>query len=62
MATRHKLVREWAKFAPADKENCTNESTMGGLASYTNLLGCLQAATDARKTFGAPTPSYRIEQ
>ena len=24
---------------------------MGGLASYTNLLGCLQLATEARKMF-----------
>ncbi len=35
---------------------------MGGLASYTNLYGCLQSATTARKTFNNPNANYQIER
>src|ERR1700744_3406056 len=36
-ATRQKLVRQWSSFAPASRQNCVAEATMGGLASYTDL-------------------------
>ena len=61
-ALRRKLVKEWSSFALADKQNCVAETTMGGLASYTNLYGCLKSATTARKMFNGANRNYQIEQ
>ena len=61
-AVRRKLVNEWSSFALADKQNCVAETTMGGLASYTNLYGCLRSATTARKMFNKPNGNYQIER
>jgi hypothetical protein len=61
-AVRRKLVKEWSSFALADRQNCVAETTMGGLASYTNLYGCLQSATAARKMFNKPNGNYQIER
>jgi hypothetical protein len=61
-AVRRKLVKEWSSFALADKQNCVAETTMGGLASYTNLYGCLRSATTARKMFNEPNRNYQIER
>jgi hypothetical protein len=48
MAMRRKLIRAWATFTPNEKANCIG-SEMGGFASYTDLLTCLQIAREARK-------------
>ncbi len=61
-AVRRKLVNEWSTFALADKQNCVAETTIGGLASYTNLYGCLRSATTARKMFNKPNGNYQIER
>ncbi len=61
-AVRRKLVNEWSSFALADKQNCVAETTIGGLASYTNLYGCLRSATTARKMFNKPNGNYQIER
>jgi hypothetical protein len=61
-AMRRKLVRQWPNFASASKQNCVAETTMGGLASYTNLYGCLQSATRAHKMFNKANGNYLIEQ
>ena len=61
-AMKRKLAKEWSGFASADKQNCVAEATMGGLASYTNLFGCLQSATTARKMFNKPNGKYQIER
>jgi hypothetical protein len=47
-AMRQKLKGEWSSFAPADKTNCVG-SEQGGLASYTDLVTCLEMARDARQ-------------
>jgi len=47
-AMRDQIVKEWPSFAPPDKLACTNESTMGGEASCTELLTCLEMARDVR--------------
>jgi hypothetical protein len=47
-AMRQKLTDEWSSFVPADKANCIG-SEQGGLASYTDLVTCLEMARDARK-------------
>ncbi|MGZ3362712.1 MAG: hypothetical protein ACXU84_25595, partial [Xanthobacteraceae bacterium] len=35
--------------APADKSTCIAESTVGGFASYVDLLTCLEMSNDVRK-------------
>jgi len=47
-AMRQKLTEEWSSFMPADKANCVG-SEKGGMASYTDLVTCLEMARDARK-------------
>jgi hypothetical protein len=47
-AMRQRLVSEWATFSPAEKTNCIG-SEMGGVASYTDLVSCLEMARDARQ-------------
>jgi hypothetical protein len=47
-ATRDELVKQWSTFSAADKSACTNEATMGGDSSYTELLTCLEMARDVR--------------
>jgi hypothetical protein len=56
-AIRQELVKQWSSFNSTDKVDCTNESTMGGESSYTELLTCLEMARDVRtmrKEAGAP--------
>jgi hypothetical protein len=48
-AARQRLEGEWAQFAPADKNTCIVESTVGGFASYVDLLTCLEMSNDVRK-------------
>ena len=47
-AMRQKLIGEWSSFMPADKANCVGDEK-GGLASYTDLVTCLEMARDARQ-------------
>jgi hypothetical protein len=61
-AVRKRLVRKWSRYAVADKQNCTAETTMGGLASYTDLFSCLQSATEARNLFKASNRNYQTER
>jgi hypothetical protein len=48
MAIRDEVAKQWSSFNPSDKVHCTNESTMGGESSYTELLTCLEMARDVR--------------
>jgi hypothetical protein len=45
---RQKLVGEWSTFLPAEKTNCIGSET-GGMASYTDLVSCLEMAKAARQ-------------
>jgi hypothetical protein len=45
---RQKLVKEWSTFLPTEKSNCIGEQ-MAGMASYTDLVSCLEMARDARQ-------------
>ena len=47
-AIRDELAKQWTGFNASDKVHCTNESTMGGESSYTELLTCLEMARDVR--------------
>jgi hypothetical protein len=46
---RGELVKAWPAFVTADKQHCTREATMGGEASYTELITCLEMARDVRR-------------
>jgi hypothetical protein len=47
-AMRQKLVGEWSTFLPSEKVNCIGAQT-AGMASYTDLISCLEMARDARQ-------------
>jgi hypothetical protein len=61
-ATRRRIVRTWSRYAPGDRQQCVAETTLGGLVSYTNLLGCLKSASEAHRMFPGRNRPYRIEQ
>ena len=43
-----KLEVEWPQFVGADRSACFTEATIGGSASYVELLICLEMARDVR--------------
>jgi hypothetical protein len=45
-AMRQKLAGEWSTFSPGEKANCIG-AQMAGMASYTDLISCLEMARDA---------------
>lgn len=45
---REKLVGEWSTFSRSEKANCVGEQ-MTGMASYTDLVSCLEMAKEARQ-------------
>src|SRR5262249_48148224 len=47
-AMRQKLAGEWSTFSPSEKTNCIG-AQMAGMASYTDLVTCLEMARDARQ-------------
>jgi hypothetical protein len=49
MAIRDQLVEQWSTFKISDKSNCIGETNAGGMPSYTDLLTCLQMASDVNK-------------
>jgi hypothetical protein len=56
------IVKAWRKYTPGDRQRCVAETTMGGSASYTNLIGCLESAKEAHTMFPGRNRPYRIEQ
>jgi hypothetical protein len=40
------LQQVWTNFADADKKTCVGETTVGGFASYVELLTCLEMVRD----------------
>ncbi len=45
---RATLQKEWGAFRADDHSICTQTATMGGTASYVELLTCLEMRRDAR--------------
>jgi hypothetical protein len=41
------LKANWAQFTGADKSSCVGAATVGGVASYVELLTCLETAREA---------------
>ena len=46
-SARVQLVQSWQSFSAPHRVQCTSEASMGGTASYVDLLVCLQLARDA---------------
>ena len=48
------LQKMWPQFAAADKRSCIASTTIGGFASYVELLICLQLARDVHDENRSP--------
>jgi hypothetical protein len=48
-SARDQLQKEWSQFTAAERNECSQLSTMGGPASYVELLSCLEVSRDARE-------------
>ena len=46
---RDQLKAQWASFPAADRSLCTQTATMGGTASYVELITCLEMKRDVAK-------------
>ena len=46
---RDQLTRQWVDFPAADRTLCTQTATMGGTASYVELITCLEMKRDVAK-------------
>lgn len=47
-SARDQLDKVWTKYASAERSRCTELSSEGGLASYAELLTCLEVSNDAK--------------
>ena len=55
------LKTEWVKFRSIDQKTCIAATTIGGFASYVDLLTCLEMARDAKNTEDNPRGSQMID-
>jgi hypothetical protein len=46
---RDQLRTQWANYPAADRSLCTQTATMGGTASYVELITCLELKRDVAK-------------
>ena len=46
---REQLVRQWADFPAADRALCTQTATLTNMASYVDLITCLEMKRDVAK-------------
>ena len=46
---REQLVRQWADFPAADRSLCTQTATLTSMASYVDLITCLEMKRDVAK-------------
>ena len=46
---RDQLRAQWANYPAADRSLCTQTATMGGTASYVELITCLELKRDVAK-------------
>jgi hypothetical protein len=49
-AALRQLQQAWAQFSGADKRNCIIAATIGGFASYVELLTCLEMVRGTRSS------------
>src|SRR5262245_40605651 len=48
-AVREQLNKDWSSFSTSDRNTCRDMTVMGGQATYTELLTCLEMMRDARR-------------
>lgn len=46
---RDQLAQKWQNFSAADRQECTQVATMGGTASYVELITCLEMNAAVRQ-------------
>jgi hypothetical protein len=46
---KEQLEKQWPEFTPAERTRCFRASTVGGEATYTETLTCLEMERDVRK-------------
>ena len=55
------LKANWAQFTGVDKSSCVGAATIGGVASYVELLTCLEMAREANNTDKNPRDPKRTD-
>ena len=55
------LKANWAQFTGVDKSTCLSVATIGGFASYVELLTCLEMAREANNTDKNPRDPKRTD-
>ena len=55
------LQETWTQFAVTDKRTCVDYTTIGGFASYVDLLTCLEMARDANHAGNNPRGPQRAD-
>ena len=55
------LKANWAQFTGVDKSTCLTVATIGGFASYVELLTCLEMAREANSTDKNPRNPKRTD-
>jgi hypothetical protein len=60
-AALEQLKANWARFAGVDKSTCLSAATVGGLASYVELLTCLEMSREANNTDKNPRDPKRTD-
>jgi hypothetical protein len=53
-AALEQLKANWARFTGVDKSTCLAAATIGGIASYVELLTCLEMARDLARADNGP--------
>jgi hypothetical protein len=46
--SQEQIIKDWSKYASADKTDCVGMNRTGGSASYVELLTCLETLRDAK--------------
>ncbi len=60
-AALEQLKANWARFTGVDKSSCLSMATVAGIASYVELLTCLEMAREANNTDKNPRDPKRTD-
>jgi hypothetical protein len=55
------LQKTWTEFVDSDRRTCIASTTIGGFASYVELLVCLQIARDVRDDHNGPQTTPEVQ-
>ena len=61
-AALEQLKANWARFTGVDKSTCHSTATIGGVASYVELLTCLEMARDLARADDSPRGPTKLKQ